>query len=63
MLLANNPFERGLEAFILGDEPATCPYPQESEARRDWLDGFSESAIWWAVCRKRQSKPAHRRPR
>jgi ribosome modulation factor len=38
-----NPFDEGMDAFGRGIERSACPYPEESDEREIWLEGWDDA--------------------
>ena len=37
-----NPLDEGRDAFARGVQVADCPYPDDSEQREEWLEGWDQ---------------------
>ena len=40
-----SPFDEGLDAKLLGKPRESCPYPEGSEEREDWLEGWDSGRV------------------
>ena len=40
-----SPFDEGLDAKLLGKPRESCPYPEGSQEREDWLDGWDSGRV------------------
>lgn len=38
-----NPFDEGMDAFGRGIERSECPYPENSDEREEWLEGWDQA--------------------
>jgi len=39
----SNPFDEGMDAFVRGIERSACPYPENSDKREEWLEGWDQA--------------------